>query len=82
MDGRTSLEAIRLASLTPRELEIFRMLAEGRSAAECAEALALTAKYHLELPDSHQGEARRLHLCRAGTPRAKALRHFWRNELS
>jgi two-component system invasion response regulator UvrY len=44
VDGRTSLEAIRLASLTPRELEIFRMLAEGRSAAECAEALDLTAK--------------------------------------
>ena len=33
-----------LASLTPREFEIFRMLAQGRSAAECAHALALSVK--------------------------------------
>lgn len=38
------LEAMRLASLTPREFEIFRLLAQGRTPAECAEALALSPK--------------------------------------
>jgi DNA-binding NarL/FixJ family response regulator len=38
------LEAMRLASLSPRELEVFRLLAQGRSAAECAYLLALSAK--------------------------------------
>jgi DNA-binding NarL/FixJ family response regulator len=33
-----------LASLTPREFEIFRLLAQGCSAAECARSLALSAK--------------------------------------
>ncbi len=33
-----------LASLTPRELEIFRMLSEGRSSSEIAETLSLSHK--------------------------------------
>ena len=34
----------RLAALSGREFEIFRLLASGRSAAECAQALKLSAK--------------------------------------
>jgi len=43
-EDQARFEAMHLASLTPRELEIFRLLAEGRSAAECAAALELSAK--------------------------------------
>lgn len=43
-DRASCLEAMRLASLTPREFEIFRLLAQGRSPAECAQALALSPK--------------------------------------
>ncbi|MBV8619897.1 MAG: response regulator transcription factor [Curvibacter sp.] len=34
----------RLASLSPREFSVFRLLAEGRSASECADALNLSPK--------------------------------------
>jgi DNA-binding NarL/FixJ family response regulator len=34
----------RLATLSPREFSVFRLLAEGRSAAECAELLKLSPK--------------------------------------
>jgi DNA-binding NarL/FixJ family response regulator len=37
-------EAARLASLNQREFEIFRLLAEGRSAAECARLLNVSPK--------------------------------------
>ncbi|CAN5686635.1 response regulator transcription factor [soil metagenome] len=37
-------EAERLSSLSAREFEIFRMLAEGHSSAECAEALHISPK--------------------------------------
>lgn len=37
-------ESARLASLSQREFEIFRLLAEGRSLAECAETLHLSQK--------------------------------------
>lgn len=37
-------EAERLASLSPREFEIFRLLAQGHSAGECAQALKLSPK--------------------------------------
>jgi DNA-binding NarL/FixJ family response regulator len=37
-------EADRLAALSSREFEIFRLLAQGHSAAECAQALKLSAK--------------------------------------
>jgi len=37
-------EAERLGELSPREFEIFRLLAQGHSAAECARVLKLSAK--------------------------------------
>lgn len=37
-------EAARLEGLSAREYEVFRLLAAGRSAAECAQALGLSAK--------------------------------------
>lgn len=37
-------EATRLASLSQREFEIFRLLAEGRSSSDCARILNLSAK--------------------------------------
>ncbi len=37
-------EALLLASLSPREFEIFRLLAQGSSAADCARALNLSTK--------------------------------------
>ena len=37
-------EAARLASLSQREFEIFRLLADGRSLAECAQVLNLSLK--------------------------------------
>jgi len=37
-------EAGRLASLTPREFEVFRLLAQGHSVADCARLLAVSAK--------------------------------------
>jgi DNA-binding NarL/FixJ family response regulator len=37
-------EAERLAGLSPREFEIFRLLAQGQTSAECAEALKLSPK--------------------------------------
>lgn len=37
-------EACRLAALSPREFEIFRLLAQGRSPADCAGTLNLSAK--------------------------------------
>jgi DNA-binding NarL/FixJ family response regulator len=37
-------EAQRLAGLSAREFEVFRLLAQGQSAAECAAALKLSAK--------------------------------------
>ena len=40
----TDDEAVRLASLSQREFEIFRLLAEGRSSADCARLLNLSAK--------------------------------------
>jgi DNA-binding NarL/FixJ family response regulator len=43
-DQAARFEAMRLASLSPREFEIFRLLAQGRSPAECAEALMLSPK--------------------------------------
>lgn len=43
-DREAQLEAMRLASLSPREFEIFRLLAQGKSPAECAELLALSPK--------------------------------------
>lgn len=43
-EDQARFEAMHLASLTPREFEIFRLLAEGRSAAECAAALELSMK--------------------------------------
>ena len=38
------LEAERLASLSAREFEVFRLLAQGHSSAECADALCLSPK--------------------------------------
>lgn len=38
------MEADRLSSLSQREFEIFRLLAEGRSAADCARLLHLSSK--------------------------------------
>ena len=43
-DRQARLEAMRLASLSPREFEIFRLLAQGRSPAECAQLLSLSPK--------------------------------------
>ncbi len=43
-DREAQLEALRLASLSPREFEIFRLLAQGKSPAECAELLSLSPK--------------------------------------
>jgi DNA-binding NarL/FixJ family response regulator len=43
-EAEARLEALRLASLSPRELEIFRLLAQGRSPAECAATLMLSPK--------------------------------------
>ena len=40
----TAHEAERLAGLSPREFEIFRLLAQGQTSAECAEALKLSPK--------------------------------------
>lgn len=37
-------EGARLASLSEREREVFRLLAQGRSAAQCADALRLSVK--------------------------------------
>lgn len=37
-------ESERLATLSPREFEVFRLLAQGHSAAECAQALNLSPK--------------------------------------
>jgi DNA-binding NarL/FixJ family response regulator len=39
-----ALEAERLASLSPREFEIFRLLAQGQSPLDCAQALNLSPK--------------------------------------
>jgi DNA-binding NarL/FixJ family response regulator len=44
LNREPSGEAGRLASLSSREFEIFRLLALGRSPAECAEALCLSPK--------------------------------------
>lgn len=43
-DRQARLEAMRLASLSPREVEVFRLLAQGRSPAECAQLLSLSPK--------------------------------------
>jgi DNA-binding NarL/FixJ family response regulator len=43
-ERQARLEAMRLASLSPREFEVFQLLAQGRSAAECAHLLSLSAK--------------------------------------
>ena len=43
-ERQARLEAMRLASLSPREFEVFQLLAQGRSAAECARLLALSPK--------------------------------------
>ena len=40
----TALEAQRLAALSPREFEVFRLLAQGHSINECAAALSLSPK--------------------------------------
>ena len=42
--GNPHDEAERLAELSPREFEVFRLLAQGHSAGECAEALKLSPK--------------------------------------
>ena len=42
--GGAGAEAERLATLSQREFEIFRLLAEGRSAADCARVLNLSCK--------------------------------------
>jgi DNA-binding NarL/FixJ family response regulator len=39
-----SQEAMRISSLTPREFEIFCLLAEGRSLSECSDILSLSLK--------------------------------------
>jgi DNA-binding NarL/FixJ family response regulator len=44
MSHQPDAEAARLSSLTPREFEIFRLLASGKSPAECAALLALSSK--------------------------------------
>lgn len=43
-DTQAQLEQARVASLTPRERDIWRLLAQGLSAAECAQALQLSLK--------------------------------------
>jgi len=44
LQGTARMEAQRLSSLSQREFEIFRLLAEGRSAADCARLLHLSSK--------------------------------------
>lgn len=44
VEGGTAPEAERLAALSGREFVVFRLLAEGRTAAECAQALKLSPK--------------------------------------
>ncbi|MED5597387.1 response regulator transcription factor [Janthinobacterium sp. P210006] len=44
LQGAASAEAQRLSSLSQREFEIFRLLAEGRSAADCARLLHVSSK--------------------------------------
>ena len=44
LQGTASMEAQRLSSLSQREFEIFRLLAEGRSAADCARLLHVSSK--------------------------------------
>lgn len=44
LQGTAHREAERLDSLSQREFEIFRLLAEGRSAADCARLLHLSSK--------------------------------------
>jgi len=67
-DQASRLEAKRLASLTPREFEIFLLLAQGRSPAECAEALGLSSK----TISNHQTQIKE----KLGTPTAAALVHL------
>jgi len=43
-ERQARLEAMRLASLSPRELEVFQLLARGLSPAECAWRLGLSPK--------------------------------------
>ena len=44
LQGTARMEAQRLSSLSQREFEIFRLLAEGRSAADCARLLHVSSK--------------------------------------
>lgn len=44
LDGDPGEERERIAGLSPREFEIFRLLAQGHSAQHCAERLHLSAK--------------------------------------
>jgi DNA-binding NarL/FixJ family response regulator len=44
LQAKTGFEAERLKSLSAREFEILRLLAEGNTAAECADALGLSPK--------------------------------------
>ena len=44
LQDTASMEAQRLSSLSQREFEIFRLLAEGHSAADCARLLHLSSK--------------------------------------
>ena len=44
LQGTARMEAERLSSLSQREFEIFRLLAEGRSAADCARLLHVSSK--------------------------------------
>jgi len=61
-------EAARLASLSAREFEVLRHLAQGRTAAECAQALGLSPK----TVANHQTLIRE----KLGVPSAAALVHL------
>jgi DNA-binding NarL/FixJ family response regulator len=44
LQGETRHEAEQLATLSAREFEVFRLLAQGHSSAECAQSLNLSPK--------------------------------------
>ena len=58
--GDAASDAERLAALSGREFDVFRLLAAGRTAAECGQELNLSAEDDRQLPDRDQGKARRL----------------------
>jgi DNA-binding NarL/FixJ family response regulator len=73
-----STERAIINELSPREFEVFRLLAQGLSAAECAACAEPQSEDHRQLPDTHQGEAGRKHIRRAGSHGAAAGRGFAR----